>query len=313
MADNCCNGSLRTQHINAASPTTKLLKTLKDYYTWSMLNIGNFTNVNISMPGSVSVLRAVECCPGTTDGTVFQTFRKDWVWEADAEYTDMGAGVHSPTVPPNIYVGGILQPSGTYQLNYPEGQVIFDSIPVGAVTADYSFKNIQIYLSNDVPWYRELQFRSWNIEDNHFTKCDKTGDWVVGSHHRMQMPCVIISPVGRGDIEAIGIGESCVWRKQDVSFHIFTEDACIRNNLVDLFILNNHKCVNIYDSDQVIIDGSGSLDCNGQINSGLTYPELCEGWRWSSARLEDSRVLNIEDWNCGFFEAEVHATFRIVV
>ena len=312
MDGNCCFGGPRIDHIHAASPVTKLLKSTKSYYEWHLLNIGNFTNIDTSMPGPASELRAVECCPGVPDGAAFQAFKKDWVWEGGVVYTDMAGGTHTPNTP-NVYVGGVLQVPGSYSINYPDGMVVFPAAPSGAVTADYAFKNIQVYLANDVPWYRELQFRSWNIPENHFTQCAETGDWIVGGNRRMQMPTVIISPVGRGSFGPIGLGECGGWRFQDISFHIFTEDACVRNNLVDFFVLNDEKCVNIYDCDQVIIDSSGSLDCNGDIDSGLAYPDLCTNWGWSCARIEQSRVLNIEDWNCGFFEAEVHATFRISV
>ena len=94
----------------------------------------------------------------------------------------------------------------------------------------------------------------------------------------MQMPTVIISPVGEGRVVPLGIGDVKFYREQRVSFHIFAETACLRDNLVDLFILNDETCVQIFDCDQVIADGSGSLDCNGAINSQLTYQDFCNSW-----------------------------------
>ena len=113
-----------------------------------------------------------------------------------------------------------------YHINYPLGRVIFDAnIPAitAAVTASYSYRFVQVYRANDVPWWQQLQYRSFRVDDAMFTQSGD-GDWAIGGQHRIQMPCVIIEAVPRATSRPFQLGDGSYWVNQDVLCHVIAEN-----------------------------------------------------------------------------------------
>lgn len=317
---NCapCNSSAflrfnRVCHYGKSNVIRRLEVGLRYFYEWALLNIGAWTDITYDMPtaggGNASSLRVANAY-GYTAGQAWEGFRTQWVYETGITYTDYTGGTHTP-LPANIYVNNVLQSTGTYSVNYTLGQVIFNSaIPTTSnVKATYSFRNVQVYISDDLPWYQELQYQSWSPDTTMFTQDDR-GDWFVGGNHRVQFPCIIIMADSKGTKEPHSLGGGLCYRNQDVVFHILSEDPVMRNNLTDLILTEGDRCIQLFDIDSAAAALDIPLDNNGGL-VGKMYPYLLENYCWATARSENARLTSKTSYNCGLHDATVKHTYTV--
>ena len=103
------NISTTFQHVSQVGDTLlncELESNLKSYLDWGMLGIGGWFNVNIptsgAWGGTFDQLRVVDD-PSYTLGQVWETARKDWVWETGVAYTG-----GSPIDISGVYVNSTL-------------------------------------------------------------------------------------------------------------------------------------------------------------------------------------------------------------
>jgi hypothetical protein len=274
----------------------------------SFLQIGAWTDITKDMPNQylqdASALRAATCVTGYSDGQVWEGFRKDWVYETDINYVDLDGSGHAP-LDPAVYVNGGVVPSG-YSVDYPNGRVIFDN-PVSlssTVQGEYSFKNVQTYIGDDVPWWRELQFLSWDV-DAEFFQQSECGDWIVGGHHRVQMPAVIISSIPGGSLRPWGLGTGCTFREQSLNIHILAETKHDRDKLLDIILMQLNNCHGMFDYDEVNISGDFPLDCNGFLVGDKSYYELLQDYPLTTSRIDEAEITGMSTLHCGLFEGVV--------
>ncbi len=303
----------RVCHYGKSNVIRRLEYGLKYFYEWALLGIGAWNNVTIDMPtslgGNASLLR-VATAPGYTAGQAWESFRTNWVYETGVTYTDVTGGIHSPLIP-QIYVNAVLQTTGTYTINYPLGQVIFNSpiATTSTVKARHSTRNVAFFVADEAPWYQELQYRSW-IPDDMFSQTDK-GDWYVPGNHRVQMPCIVIHSTNNGQKLPYALGGGRVWRKQEVYFHIFSEQKSIRDNLADLILEQGDRCVQLFDIDAAAAAQDLPLDLNGEFVGSL-YPALLEDYCWAITRVDDSRLFGMNSYKCGLHDATIKHTYSVL-
>lgn len=279
---------------------------LRTFWREGLLGIGGWTTVAADSGGKFPVLLPLVDCP-----TTLQSMRKDWVWH-DVAYSGLDDNVWHPVVPPDIYVGGALQPSGSYEIDYEGGTVTFGTAPTEAVTASYSFHNIQVYIANEVPWWRQLQQLSLDFDDNQFQRCDN-GDWQIGPHHRIQLPALIISALGNGELIPYGLGRGCVKRRQEVIYHVITEDKCVRDKMVDWILLQDQTKLDLFNPNLARFAGDNPLNCNGTINSGLLMQDLVEAYPGGCARSSRTRLSSADTFLNGIWDAVVQATYEVTI
>ncbi len=302
----------RVSHYGKSNVIRRLEYGLKFFYEWALLSIGAWTDIDLDQltatSGNASTLRMGSGW-GYTPGTVWEGFRHNWVYETGVNYIDYTGGTHSPQAP-LVYVDSVLQSSG-YSINYPLGQVIFNSplTSSNVVKAAFSFKNVQTYISYDVPWYQELQRLSWDV-DAMFTYTDK-GDWSVGPNHRVQMPAIIISAIGNGTTKPYALGGNMIYRKQEVMFNVFAEDKGLRDNLVDLIALEGDRCIQLIDVDEAAADQNLTLNANGAV-IGLMYPNILSSYCWGTARSSNARITGMNSYSCGLHEGVVKIDYEIL-
>lgn len=113
--------------------TSELESNLKWYMDWGLLGIGGWSDVTKptsgAFGGDFSDLRAVQD-PAYNNGEVWESARKDWVWETGTLYTDQSVDYSGIQIS-GVYVNGTLYGTGdaTYGHHYdfPNGRVVFDS------------------------------------------------------------------------------------------------------------------------------------------------------------------------------------------
>ena len=75
---------VKVDHVGENLLVNQMESTLKTYLDWGLLSIGGWTNIESptsgAFGGNFATLRAVSD-PAYTDGQVWESARKDWVWE----------------------------------------------------------------------------------------------------------------------------------------------------------------------------------------------------------------------------------------
>lgn len=263
--------------IGDSTLSDNLKSNLKEFFDWAFLGIGSFYNVNRPQSGVYGIvdqskLRLVSD-DNYRDGQVWETFRKDWVWESGIEYATQ------PIAISGIYVGSTFYSStatGQYShyINYPLGRVIFNNpIPTNSnISLNYSYRHVQVY-TNDVPWFQELQFNSFRADDSNFLQVG-SGNWDILGQSRIQLPAIIIEPVPRRNSYGMQLGGG-MWVNTDVMFHVLAENPWDRDKLFDIITYQKDRTYGSFDKNKLAASGVFPLDQKGSLTANpKMYPEL---------------------------------------
>ena len=217
--------------------------------------------------------------------------------------------------PVQVQVNGTPILSG-YYVNYPLGQVVFNS-PIATssvVKTSYSYRYVQIYNADQLPWWQELQFSSLIANDTHFTQTGDYGEWTIGGQHRIQLPTIVIEAITRGTSKGYQLGDGALVVNQDVLFHVIAEDRHTRNQLLDICRLQNHKTIWLYNSNNVSAASGFALDYRGALVGAKTYPDLVDsnGYRWEKCYFDNVIVSALETPNPKLFAGVVKMTAEII-
>ena len=317
-----CNISTTFTKVSQVGNTllnSQLESNLKSFLDWGMLGVGGWFDVSIptagAWGGTFDQLRVVDD-PAYTLGQVWESARKDWVWETTVPYTG-----GSPTDISGVYVNSTLKGTGdaTYghHYNYPLGRVIFDSaIPTtSTVKMEYSYRNVQTYIADQAPWWDELQYNSMRVDDSTFSQVS-SGNWSILANHRVQMPAVVIEVVPRRTYQPYELGTSNSFITQDALFHIVAESRWWRNQLVDIISLQKDKTLMLYDSNKLADANAFPLDYRGMVvNSGNNYSGIVNNtaYQYTTARITDMGVTEMESYNSRLYEGTVRASFEVIL
>lgn len=285
---------------------------LKMFLDWSFLQIGQFSNVSVPTSGQYggdfSTLRSVTD-PQFTNGRVWEGVRKEWVWETGIDFA----------VQPNAITGVSVNNVNTttgYTINHPLGRIVFDTAiaTTASVKLRHSYRNVQVFKSDDAPWFRELQYGSYRADDTHFTQTTK-GEWAIGGHKRVQLPAIIIECVPRGYSTPYEMGNGLAQiMYQDVLFHIIAENGFDRNNLADTLRAQQDLNITLYNTDDVIASGDYPLDYKGSLTgAGKMYPTLVSTYPWEKCRWKSVVLSEVESPNPLLHEATVRVTFEAIL
>ena len=313
----------KVSHVGDTLFTSELENNLKWYMDWGLLQIGSWTDVNIptsgAFGGDFSNLRPVED-PSYVNGQVWESARKDWVWETGTLYSDGGSDYSGIDIS-GVYVNGTLYGTGdgTYghHYDYPNGRVVFDSAisTTATVELEHSYRNIQVYVADQAPWWDELQYDSLRVDDPSYSVAG-SGSWGILSNHRVQMPAIVIEAVPRRRFTPYQIGDTSQFVRQDVLFHIVAESRWWRNQLIDIISLQKDNRIWLYNSNTVASSGAFPLDFRGMaVANPNNYDDIVdtEEYRYLFARMTDMTVSEMNSYNSRLQEGTVRATFEVVM
>jgi hypothetical protein len=298
----------------------ELESSLKMWLDWGFLRIGAWFDVNTpSTPGGYggnhALLRMVDD-PSFTTGQVWESARKDWVWETEVDYIDLDGDTQNPIVVANTVSVNNVNTAYSW-IDYKLGRVYFAS-PINTnatVLASYSYRWVQIYQAASSEWWKELQYRSFRVDDSFLTQ-DLSGGWLIGGQHRVQMPTIVIEAVPKSVSRPYQLGDGSAWVEQDVLFHVIAESAADRNKLVDILRGQFDGAIWLYNSNDISTAEAWPLDYRGMIDdSGQTYPALVAegGYRWITCRFMKTDVLSTQALNSRLYEAKVKLTCEVVL
>jgi len=311
------NDFINVSGIGQSYLINQLEDNLKSYLDNGFLKIGAFVNIKTPTSGINNIgyhkLYPTEV-PGYSNYKVWQSAKKDWVWETGVSYNGI-----SPTVISGININNTFYsaPTGSgnysYNTNYALGRITFDQpLPSGTnIQVDYSYRWCQVYKSSNCGWWKELQKAT--LENNQITKTDK-GDFSIGAEHRIQTPCVIIEPVAGSKLIPHALGSTIFRIEQDILFHIFTENISHKNDILDIIRLQNNKLLYFYDINK--IHNVYGLNHNGYpISSGLKYDDIINNnnYSWNSCYFKDINTVDMETANFNFSWCTLRVTSEIIV
>ena len=260
--------------------------------------------------------------PAYTDGQVWESARKDWVWETGMDYSGVLSNGTPTGVEPieitGVSVGGTTYGTGdaTYghHYNYPLGRVIFDSAvsTTSTVKIEYSYRNVQTYIADQAPWWDEIQQNSLRVDDTTFDEIG-SGNWGILSNHRVQLPAIVVEAVPRRTFTPYEMGSVSQFVYQDVLFHIIADTRWWRNNLVDIVSLQKDTTIMMYDNNTVAQNNAYPLDFKGMlVDRSKTYPCLVDNYPFKSMRFFNCIVTEMNTINSRLYQGTIRATFELV-
>jgi hypothetical protein len=312
-----CNYSPNFQAVNSMGEYhlyTQLEHNLKTFLDWGFVNIGGFVNItrptaNINNSANFHKLSSRQD-PAYPKNRVWETFKKQWVYESGVSYNTTNPIPISGVYINNAFVPG---PTGNVQypftLNYDLGRVIFASgLPSNtSVEMDFSFRTVQTYKANDaLSQWKQLQELTY-----------KTGsvDAIVTSNHRAQMPCIIIEPTSNAIFKPYELGTKKQIVNQNILLHIFSENYVEKNNIVDIIRFQKDKELRLYDVKQVVSDKVYPLNPNGSKNIyGQNYNQLLDdssAYLWRTSYIDDVSVMDMESLNNNIYYSTVRLDVQI--
>jgi hypothetical protein len=289
------NNFQHVENINERKSIASLEDNIKSFLDYSFLKIGGFTNVNIPTSGLYSndfSKTKVGYNPVKPTGSVWETFRKDWVYETGISYSDK-----YPTAISGIYFNNSFIPGPTgnvahpYYIDYPNGNIVFQTAkPSGSdIKLNYSYRNIQIYKANESSWWKEFQRYHYDS-----STLNKTPGQILISNNKIQLPCIIVETIARTSQEPYELGNTKNIINQDLLLHIYTENLIQRNNLINILILQKDNQNVLYNINKVIKEQKWPINNNGSYNvSGLNYNQITNDSNYiSNVYYIDNAIIN---------------------
>lgn len=309
----------KVSHIGNTLLSSEIENNMKWFLDWAFLGIGGWSNVTMptsgAFGGTFDTLRLVND-PSYSNGQVWEGARKDWVWETGSSYEG-----YDPIQISGVYVNGVLKGTGdaTYghHYNYPLGRVVFDS-PISTsdtVKVEYSYRNVQVYVADEAPWWDELQYNSLRVDDTYYSSTG-SGSWGILANHRVQMPAIVLETVPRRRFKPYQLGDTSQFVQQDIVFHIVGENRWWRNQLVDILSYQIDSQLWLFKTDTLIGSGAYPLDYRGmKVSSPLNYDDVVNTpqYRYLLARMTNMSITEMESYDARLHEGTVRATLEVVL
>jgi hypothetical protein len=306
------------KHIGEKSVIASLEDNIKSFLDWGFLNIGGFVNASIPPVTSnpATILKPVSY-PPKPPNTVWETTRKDWVYETGISYSNSqpinisGIYVNSNFAPLTIVSNDIIGLSNPlYSINYPLGQVIFSSSQSSnsSIRLNYSYRYVQVYKSNESVWWKEIQKLAYN------THKAADGDKKLFADHKVQMPAIIIETIPRMSQTPYQLGSVKNIITQDVLLHIFAESPTERANLVDVLILQKDKDSFLYDINKLVKNNKQPLNFDGSKNqSGFNYGQILSNAQYlkNAFYIENAVLSEYNQISSSLYNAVIRWTLKI--
>lgn len=303
-------------NIGEANDLVQLESNIIAWMNHAFLEIGGWINVTTGTTqhfgGNPSILRPLNE-PNYVAYTVYQSFRKDWVYENPSSISYPSG---EPIVCSGIYVNNTFYPTstttGTYAhiVNFPAGHIRFTNGGVSGVTvkAEYSYRTVQI-TKGDQADFNNFEMLSNRADNTQFLQFG-SGKADVGWENRLQMPGVLIT-MGSDSKTPYALGTLQQNIQQKMNIYVFAEDKFWRDQLASILSWQADKAIYMMDFNSIARSGHYPLNIYGSINpSGRMYPDLIQttdqgGHRYNRIIFKDLRTNTIQKLHKNLFIAHL--------
>jgi hypothetical protein len=288
----------RLSNVQDSTLSNILLDNFVSLYDWGFLDRGQFYNIDIPESGIYGgdkhKLRLAED-PNYSDGQVWEGYRQNWVWESGiSATTEQPISISGVFVDSTFYAtGNVTKP---FYIDYPNGRVVFDTAitSTSAVQLEYSHKWVQVVPAQGVPWFRQIQQRSFRNEEGF--QVSSSGGWVQLGQTRIQLPAVAIEVVPARSMQGYQLGGG-QWINSDVVFYVISENHWECTNLMDSILYQNDRTVHLFNPTAVAISGVFPFNYRNELNenaipSGL-YPNMIDDFYYNRCWISESRGSEI--------------------
>ena len=297
------------QHVSSFN-NSLILNTLevnlKAFLQHSFLSIGSWSDVQLNQQNLVtSPLSDLQLSedPAYKRGQVWISAKKDWVYE-NTTYSN-----RSP-ISPVVYINNNVVQNG-YIIDYNNGRIIFDNPknPSSIIKTKYSYNNIQIHRSSDCLWWKLIESGLIDPKD---IKSNGRGDWSIGPHHKIQMPCVVVDAISRAINYPYELGSKSLKIDQDVIFNVLAENKNDRNQILDIIRLQQDNTIWLFNINKAAQENKLTLDHNGSLNPiGLDYTNLVNEYKLAKTFFKNISLSEVMSIN-GIYEGVARVTFEII-
>jgi hypothetical protein len=311
--NNVCQSSLVFKNVSNITEDLLLNSieaNLKLFLDWAFLSIGGWFDVSINentlQNDSYDKLILADD-KAYTPGTVWESQRKDWVWET-ITYCD-----RSPISNLGLTINGNAVASNNYTINYPLGRIILNSaVPASSnIRCNYSYRYAQTYRANDSDWFSLIQYNGPTT-----TKAiDRlsNGSWQIGKTHTIQLPAIVIESLPRSRSRPHEIGSGGLVLEQDFAFHILADNKNDRNKIVDILRLQQDLTIWLFDTNLLTANNKYPLEYNGSLKqNALMYPDIIGQYPWKKCWLKNINVFEVDSVDPNMHRAAVRMTAEII-
>ena len=275
-----------------------LLDNLISFYDWGFLDRGSFYNIKIPQSGIYGgdrhKLRLVDD-PNYSDGQVWEGYRKNWVWE-----TGVSATTTQPTRISGVFVDGSFYATGNvtkpFYVDYPNGRVVFDSAQTttSTVQLEYSHKWVEVIPAEGVPWFRQLQQRSFRSDEGF--QVEGSGGWAQLGQTRVQLPAIAVEVVPARSLQGYQLGGG-QWVNNEAIFYVMSENHWECANLMDSILYQNERTIHLFDTTKVALSGAFPYNYRNELNenalpSGM-YPNIIDNFFYRRCWINNSKGTEI--------------------
>ena len=284
----------RLSNVQDSTLSNILLDNFIALYDWGFLDRGQFYNIEIPESGIYGgdrhKLRPAED-PNYSDGQVWEGYRQNWVWESGiSATTEQPISISGVFVDNTFYAtGNVTKP---FYIDYPNGRVVFDTAitSTSTVQLEYSHKWVQVVPAQGVPWFRQIQQRSFRNEEDF--QVSSSGGWVQLGQTRIQLPAVAIEVVPARSMQGYQLGGG-QWINSDLVFYVISENHWECTNLMDSILYQNDRTVHLFNPTAVAISGVFPFNYRNELNenaipSGL-YPNMIDDFYYNRCWISESR------------------------
>jgi len=288
----------RLSNVQDSTLSNILLDNFIALYDWGFLDRGQFYNIEIPESGIYGgdkhKLRLAED-PNYLDGQVWEGYRQNWVWESGiSATTEQPISISGVFVDNTFYAtGNVTKP---FYIDYPNGRVVFDTAitSTSTVQLEYSHKWVQVVPAQGVPWFRQIQQRSFRNEEDF--QVSSSGGWVQLGQTRIQLPAVAIEVIPAISMHGYQLGGG-QWVNSDMVFYVISENHWECTNLMDSILYQNDRTVHLFNPTAVAISGVLPYNYRNELNenaipSGL-YPNMIDDFYYNRCWISESRGSEI--------------------
>ena len=189
-------------------------------------------------------------------------------------------------------VDGVVTPfSSTIKLNYPLGQVVFDTPidPESVVQMAFSYRYYTTYIADHLPTFKKIASTSFVYDEDGISKN-------VLSENRIQLPAIIIEVVAENNQYGIQLGGG-QWVRPNIYFHIISDNKSDRDKICNILDFQKNKTFFLFDYNKLFADDELPLDENGSLNAGAKmYPTIIadDDYRWKRVYILNCRSQEID-------------------
>jgi len=302
-------------NINRPLISNNLAYGLVDFYNFALLNAGAYTNIVRNTSG---VYGGDRCRLSKvddkrfTDGTVWEGFRGNWVWESGIDFTPQ------PFRPSGIWLNNTFytENDATYEhyFDYPRGRVIFTNpLPTRSVVqTEFSARTV-FFVDTESEYLQKLMYDSWDVSRTDWLT--SSGMWTDWADTRLQLPVVGVCVVDNMRFEPFQLGGG-QWCNIDVIFYIFAEDQYTKRQLADTIAAQNNKTIWIPNYALVKSNQATSLDYRGNpVPSAVQFNDLVTNstYQWRKVQFQKTEIQENRSVHQNLHKAVVKTTVNMIM